>query len=208
VCYARNGTYLFPAVLAAHTRNLDAYINNPAQWKQDMTAELDAKKFRPNGQPRELPKTGDRFLDLWAAAGGAAVRIHDSGDFFSEQYLYDWLAVAEQTPDVLFYAYTKEVAMFNANKRRFPSNFKYLFSTGGLQDSMLTEADRHADVFPTEQDIADAGYESQSGSDLLAIFLPTQNIGIPANRIPHFLKRMNGNRFSELGPGARRSQDD
>jgi hypothetical protein len=211
VCYARNGTYLFPAVLAAHTRNLDAYLNDRGQWLKDLNAELATAKFRPNGLPRGLPHTDSQFLNLWARAGGAAVRIHDSGDFFSEQYLHDWLAVAEQTPDVLFYAYTKEVEMFRANAGRFPSNFKYLFSTGGLQDHLLNDTDRHADVFPDEQGITDAGYESQSDSDLLAVFLPTNRIGIPANRIPHFIKRMAGNRFSELAPGRRKptaEQDD
>lgn len=202
VCYARNGTYRFPKVLEAHTRNLTHYLDDPAQWKADMLAELQRRKFRPSGVARDLPASDDAWLMQWAANGGAAVRIHDAGDFFSQAYLLDWLAVAQQTPDVLFYAYTKEVAMFRATPQvREVPNFRYLFSTGGLQDNLIDAAnDRHADVFPTLQAMEEHDYESQDASDLLAVALPTVRIGITANNIPHFVKRMRGRRFSELRP--------
>jgi hypothetical protein len=77
-------------------------------------------------------------------------------------------------------------------------NFRYLFSTGGLSDDLIEDGDRHADVFPGEAEMAAAGYLSQDASDLLAILLPTNRIGIPANNIPHFNKKMAGRRFSEL----------
>lgn len=43
--------------------------------------------------------------------GSACVRIHDAGHFLSEKYLLAWLAIASRTPDVLFYWYTREVAL-------------------------------------------------------------------------------------------------
>jgi hypothetical protein len=79
-----------------------------------------------------------------------------------------------------------------------PANFKWLYSTGGLQDDLITADDRRADVFPDEQAIKDAGYESQDASDLLAILLKTNLVGIPANNIKHFNKKLAGRRFSEL----------
>lgn len=202
VCYARNGTYRFPNVLAAHTRNLMLYLDSPNEWRTIMLAELQRKKFRPTGVPRDLPHSDDTWLVQWAHSGGAAVRIHDAGDFFSQQYLVDWLAIAEQTPDVLFYAYTKEVAMFRATPQVDSTpNFRYLFSTGGLQDHLIdTTHDRHADVFPTLEAMQANNYQSQDASDLLAVALPTPRIGITANNIPHFVKRMRGRRFSELRP--------
>lgn len=210
VCYARNGTYRFPGVLAAHTLNLTRYLDDPHTWARDMKHELTRPKFRPNRQPRPLPHTGDKWFDRWASIGGAAVRIHDSGDFFETTYLQAWFDVARSTPDVLFYAYTKEVEMMKAAEGQgiIPPNFRYLFSTGGLQDHMIDpEHDRHADVFNDEDAITQAGYESQSASDLLAIALRTTKIGIPANRIPHFIKKMNGRRFSEMGRAGMHRED-
>ena len=206
-CYARNGTYRFSNVLAAHTRNLQMYLDDREAWKQALIQELSRSKFRPNGNPRDLGQIEDKWLSRWALHGGAAVRIHDSGDFFSQTYLHDWLEIARSIPDVLFYAYTKEVAMF----RETPAvdevtNFRYLFSTGGLQDHLIDQdSDRHADVFPTLQAMEQAGYESQDENDLLAIALPTVRVGITANNIRHFNKKMNGRRFSELHPSRKDS---
>jgi hypothetical protein len=199
-CYARSGTYRFSNVLASHTANLTRYLDDRREWIEAIVAELGKRKFRPNLVARDLPIESDGWLAEWAMIGGAAVRIHDSGDFFSEQYVRDWLEIANRTPDVLFYAYTKEVTMF----RSIPEvdttpNFRYLFSTGGLQDHLIDpDNDRHADVFPTPEAITEAGYVSQDENDLLAIALPTVRVGITANNIRHFNKKMNGRRFSEL----------
>jgi len=201
-CYARSGTYRFSNVLASHTANLTRYLDDSREWIEALVQELQKRKFRPNGNARDLPMENDSWLQEWASKGGAAVRIHDSGDFFDEQYVRDWLEIANKTPDVLFYAYTKEVSLF----RSIPevdttANFRYLFSTGGLQDHLINpDNDRHADVFPTLQAIEDAGYSSQDENDLLAISLPTPRVGITANNIKHFNKKMNGRRFSELRP--------
>ena len=142
---------------------------------------------------------GDGVTELnmrWWDGGGRAVRVHDSGDFFVEWYLQRWFDIARATPDVLFYAYTKEVTMLR-NQTNIPINFRYLFSTGGLQDNLIGD-DRHAEVFPNEQAIKSAGYLSQDASDLLAVLLNTNKIGITANNIPKFNKMINGRTFSQL----------
>lgn len=77
-------------------------------WEQAMLTELAAKRFT-----------------------GAWIRIHDSGDFFSDDYLHAWLRVCRARPDLHFYAYTKEVDRF----RRLvepdpPSNFLWVYSYG------------------------------------------------------------------------------
>lgn len=205
-CYARNGTYLFSNVLAAHRANLQRVLDSPRLWEEDMVAEVALRRFRPTGQPRVVPGlpdsgTFDEWLDGWIASGGAAVRIHDSGDFFADWYLDRWVSIAERTPDVLFYAYTKEVAMLKERTAPLPPNMRILFSTGGLQDHLIDpDIDRHADVFPDETAVAAAGYESQDASDLLAVLMPTSRIGIPANNIRHFNRRLAGRRFSEAVP--------
>lgn len=203
-CYARNGTYRFPNVLAAHTANLDRILDDTQGWVADMVAELGHRRFRPTGEQRSLPipvSDVDPALREWVMSGGAAVRIHDSGDFFSAEYLLAWCEVASSVPDVLFYAYTKEVSLVRALAAKFPVNLRVLFSLGGLEDHLIDpDVDRHADVFPDEQAIEDAGYVSQDASDLLAVLLPTTRIGIPANNIRHFNRRLAGRRFSEAVP--------
>ena len=70
---------------------------------------------------------------------------------------------------------------------------------GGKEDHLVNkETDRHAEVFPDDAAILDAGYMNQSASDLLAITLPSNKIGIPANNIRHFNKKMAGRTFGEL----------
>lgn len=174
-CYARNGTYLFPGTKAKHHANLAFVLEDLAAWRDAMVAELGAKRHR-NGY----------------------VRVHDAGDFFSDDYTNAWLEVMRARPEVTFYCYTKEVDRF----RRLvepdpPLNFLWAFSYGGTQDASLDpERDRVADVFPDEDAIRKAGFASQEASDLLAVLGP-RLVGVPANNIPHFLKRMAGRRFSE-----------
>lgn len=101
---------------------------------------------------------------------------------------------------MLFYCYTKEVGLFKrVVDGSAPVNFLWCYSLGGRQDHLVDRArDRHADVFPDEEAIAAAGYYSQDANDLLCVLAPSNRIGIPANNIPHFRKRMAGRTFSEM----------
>jgi hypothetical protein len=211
VCYARNGTYRFPKVQAAHVRNLEAVTGDLNAWMTAMMNELDKLKYRPTGTPRlpeldraHLSHAVTRLLD----AGCAAVRIHDAGDFLTEEYLLAWLTIAEATPDVLFYCYTKEVELFHRvldHGRAAPENFLWVFSMGGRQDHLIDkDTERHAEVFPDADAIEAAGYYSQDDNDLLCVLAPSHRIGIPANNIPAFRKRMAGRTFGELELATRR----
>jgi hypothetical protein len=174
MCYARNGTYLFPVVKAKHLANLEHFIFRQAQWFTDMSAEIRKK--------RNL-----QYL-----------RIHDAGDFFSDDYLQSWIDIALLHEQVTFYAYTKEVSRFKRFQREIPHNFRYLFSMGGREDHLIDkEKDRHCDVFPTEQALLDAGYMDQGANDLLAITIPSNKIGIVSNRIPQFIKIQDGLTFGQ-----------
>ena len=205
LCYARNGTYRFPAVIAAHQRNLILTMDRPDLWKEAILAELAHRRFRPTGIPR-FPGDRERLLldqwtEAWADAGGAAVRIHDSGDFYSDEYLEGWIAIARIADDVLFYAYTKEVSRVKSAISRgdFPPNFRVIFSMGGIEDHLLDkDQDRHAEVFPDLVSLADAGYEDQEENDLYCVLLDTTRVGIPANNIPAFRKRMGDQTFGSI----------
>ncbi len=204
VCYAKFGTYNFSNVRGRHIKNLEYTLQEPDAWQQQMIDELGNKRFRPKGQPRTvdgLPTwcTGHDWTDRWLDNGGAAVRIHDGGDFYSWQYLELWLEIARQVPDVLFYSYTKEVALFRNYAHKMPANFQYVFSYGGKLDHLIDpNNDRHADVFPTLTTLLDAGYTDQSNNDLLAVLLPTNKIGIVANNLPVANKRFAGRPMSGM----------
>jgi hypothetical protein len=206
VCYARNGTYLLPASRAAHLDNLRAAF--APDFPERMLNEL--TRHRPAGRPHlpALPRGHlhphvARLLDL----GAPLIRIHDSGDFFSESYLWAWMTIAAAAPGVIFYAYTKEVRLLEAAATQAPPNFLWIYSLGGRQDHLVDrDTMRHADVFPTAEAIAQAGYYDQSAHDLLAVTAPSLRIGIPANRIPAFVKRQAGRTFSAMEATTRRNR--
>lgn len=201
LCYARRGRYRFPNVLESHTRNLDGYLADPQSWQRQLIAELRSRRFRPSGLARQFPWPIRLSLAWWAQSGGRAVRIHDAGDFFSSAYLRSWVEVAASTPDVLFYAYTKEVAHVKALSflKLIPPNLVFIFSLGGRQDSLIDlDQDRHDDVFPSLDALLANGYTDQGDSDLMAPLLPTHRIGIVANRMPTLVRRQGLHSFGEL----------
>ncbi len=177
LCYARSGTFRFKNVKAAHARNLKLVLDTPADWEAAMNKEI-ALCLKP----------------------GSYVRIHDSGDFFSDDYLLAWMRIAANHPSVVFYAYTKEVSRFKRLVEGFASdNFRWLYSMGGKEDHLIdVDRDRHAEVFPTKEALEAAGYFDQSASDILAITAPTNRIGIVANNIPHFKKKQGAATFGDL----------
>ena len=40
------------------------------------------------------------------------IRVHESGDFWTEEYMRAWMLVAKQRPKQIFYAYTKSLNMW------------------------------------------------------------------------------------------------
>jgi hypothetical protein len=69
--------------------------------------------------------------------GVTLVRIHESGDFFSEAYLDAWLEVARLNPDLKFYCYSKSLHLFVP--KELPSNFYLTASKGGKWDKLIDE---------------------------------------------------------------------
>ena len=184
VCYARNGTFNFPSVKQAHVEKLEMVLNDLEGWTETMSTEVGHKRYQ-----------------------GKWVRIHDSGDFFSDEYLLAWLRIARENPGVKFYCYTKEVERFRRIVENIegkydgakPENFHYLYSYGGKQDRSLDEnTDRVADIFPSFEAMEEAGYSSQHESDLQCITNENNRVGIPYNNIPHFKKKIKGRTFQQM----------
>lgn len=120
------------------------------------------------------------------------VRIHDSGDFYSKEYLMRWLKIIRDNPKLTFYAYTKRISMFKAIKKYMPENFIIIFSFGGKEDHLIdTESDRHAMVFETKEKMPKE-YINASDNDLLAI-QGNKKVGL----VYHGQKKMKG--FKNVG---------
>ncbi len=65
------------------------------------------------------------------------IRIHCSGDFFSQDYFDAWLAAAAARPSTLFYTYTKSLPFWVARLGCIPDNFVLTASKGGQQDDLI-----------------------------------------------------------------------
>lgn len=87
-CYALKGRYAFPNVQAAANRRHGIYDTSKT-WRDDMVAAIRA--------------TGDDVF-----------RVFDGGDLQSLKMLRDWVAVAEQLPEVRFWLPTKEYGFVKA----------------------------------------------------------------------------------------------
>lgn len=137
-CYAAKGFYLWPSAKNAQHR----------RW----------------AGTKEDDFSIDMIEDV-ILSGASHIRIHDSGDFYSREYLSKWLKVIDALPHVTFYAYTKMIPFFK--NLELPENFTVIFSYGGIYDKMIDQkTERHASIF---KDKIGAGYVDASQNDLNAI---------------------------------------
>lgn len=107
------------------------------------------------------------------------LRIHASGDFFSQDYFDVWVEVAKQNPQILFYAYTKALPFWVKHLGNIPSNFKLIASVGGKYDHMIKQYFlRFAQVVYSEEDAQAMGLAidtddsiAYSGTESFALLL-------------------------------------
>jgi len=93
------------------------------------------------------------------------IRIHDSGDFYSREYLHKWFKVMDALPHVIFYAYTKMVPLLEGEK--LPKNFTVIYSYGGIFDNKIDrKKHRFAAIFNEKIPI---DFSNASDNDLNAI---------------------------------------
>ncbi len=68
----------------------------------------------------------------------AIMRVHVSGDFFSQAYFNAWMETAKAFPRTLFYAYTKSLPYWiNYGVSNIPANFKLTASVGTKADGLI-----------------------------------------------------------------------
>lgn len=141
LCYARQGRYMMPAVAATREFNL-------AKVRGDLSVFV-----------------AEASEDL-ARIRNKIVRVHDSGDFFSQEYLDAWFTIARMNPKKRFYAYTKSLHLDWSCK---PTNFQLIQSVGGLLDDQINTRLSHSKIFATVKDRRLAGYVNGNTNDGPAI---------------------------------------
>ena len=129
-CFAASQEVLYPNVYKSRQNNLKALRHS----KISMTCLIN----------KNLPKRAKY------------IRIHVSGDFFSQRYFDAWINVAKQNPATLFYAYTKSLHYWTKRLGNIPDNFVLTASFGGRYDSYISSHNlRYAKVVFSEQEAKD-----------------------------------------------------
>ena len=102
------------------------------------------------------------------------IRVHDSGDFYSQEYLNKWRNIAKTMPHITFYAYTKSLHL---NFEGMPNNFKITQSLGGKYDNLVNLNMPHSRIFSSHDARINAGYIDGNVNDVPAIE-GVRNIGL------------------------------
>ena len=159
-CYARQGAYVWSNVAQAFEKRLGITLQD--NFSELMIDEIRRKKAQ-------------------------VIRIHDSGDFYSREYLQKWLKVIDNFPEIIFYAYTKSYSLFKGEN--LPKNFIVIFSHGSKEK--LDKKQRHALVFDSVDALKKAGYVDASIDDTIAWSSENKKIGL----VYHGNKKATNNGF-------------
>lgn len=170
-CYARAGAYRWSNVAQAYESRLS--LTRTKGFEQVMVYHID-----------KLLKKHKSGLIL--------IRVHDSGDFYSEEYQNAWYQIAtayQNEPRVQFYAYTKMVSQSEKLSQNKPSNFRTIYSFGGKEDSQIdTDKHYHSKVFQSDADLKSQGYVDSTLDDTIAALSTTLRIGLVYHGIKNFAK--------------------
>ncbi len=153
---------------------------------------FDLLRGRPKAEMARL------ILDSLSPFAGF-VRVHDSGDFFSQNYFDAWVEVARRRPHSRFYFYTKSlrywvVRLAEVGDGHAPGtvpNFVPTASRGGRDDGLIDQYGlRSAVVVYSEEQAAQLGlpidhddsHAQQHGSDFALLIHGTQPPGSEASK--------------------------
>jgi hypothetical protein len=171
-CFALSGHTAMPNVgIKSYAKNLGA------SERDDFEARVNTqlKRMRTRSQGK-ITFNGQQFDNI--------IRIHAYGDFHTASYVNKWKRIAEENPNVFFYAYTKSFYMtpvkqwmkdIAAGKVK---NVKILQSYGSKYDNKIDDSLPHAKVFDNIESLKKAGYVNCDDSDLVAADPANPNIGI------------------------------
>jgi len=172
-CYAASGENLFPVVRKSRWHNFNLLRGKTEMQMADVIYKSLPTKCK-------------------------LVRIHASGDFFSQTYFDAWVSVATVMSDKIFYAYTKALPYWIARRGSIPDNFKLVASLGGKHDDLIlkhnlrnvlvvySEEQAHKLGLPIDHDDTHAwNYDG----DFALLIHGTQPKGTQASKILYSLRR-------------------
>lgn len=148
VCYAKQGRYAMPNVANARKHNLKLSLR--PTFVKHIIADLSQMvvKSKVCKKPYNV------------------VRLHDSGDFYSQEYLNAWATIAATFPHVIFYAYTKSLHL---DMSAIPANLRITRSQGGRLDKLINLGLPNSRIFASHAARKRAGYVDGNLSDIPAI---------------------------------------
>ena len=114
-CYATGAECLFPNVRKSRWRNFE--LIKEAKTTIGMANLIESSVF------------GKENIKL--------VRMHSSGDFFSQAYFDAWVLFAEQHSEFVVYGYTKALPYWAKRLNSIPFNMKLVASRGGTHDILI-----------------------------------------------------------------------
>ena len=139
-CYAKKGAYIWSNVQPAFEKRYQ--LSKTDKFIQAMSDEIIKKK--PD-----------------------YIRVHDSGDYYSREYLDKWLKISAIHTDVRFYSYTNCVQMLK--NVDLPDNYDIIFSDSGKQKHLIDQKlDRFTKIFDSYDELMSKGYINASKIDLNA----------------------------------------
>ena len=126
-CYAMKEQKRYPSTLIARTGRYEASLQE--DFVDRIVYELKYAKKKPK-----------------------YYRIHASGEFYSQEYVDKWQKIAEQFPEITFYAYTKRKKHFDFSKILAMDNFILIDSLhwGKLNYGPLEKAPEGAFICPEQ----------------------------------------------------------
>ena len=81
------------------------------------------------------------------------IRIHSSGDFFTQWYFDMWLDIASKNPKVTFWAFTKSIQFWVNRINEIPDNLTLQASKGSKQDDLIEKYNlKFAQVFMSKEE--------------------------------------------------------
>ena len=98
-CYAMKAQRIYPNVRNSREQNLQETFKD--SFVNDLTKAINTNKFI------------------------TYFRIHEAGDFYSQEYLDKWIEIAEKHPRIKFLAFTKN---FDIDYSKAPDNLKIVIS--------------------------------------------------------------------------------
>lgn len=120
-CYAASNELIYPKVREKRWRNFDLLKKMGSAEKMAELIIKSIKFHEQNNPPIRI------------------LRIHDSGDFYSQDYFDAWIHTAYKFPRILFYAYTKALPLWQKRKGDIPKNLRLIASEGGTHDELINK---------------------------------------------------------------------